>query len=752
MDAGLVWTAIGTVATCIAVPLAWRQLSLLKRAGADPDVTPAADILGISVAVLAGLLPQDVRGRDALFTELRRLRRKRSGVVVVLAGMGGVGKSTVAASFADRVQRSRSLRRAHVWWVQAADRDSLTAALVTIARRLGAARSDIEAIGTDTPDAPDRFWELLRRIRGRWLLVFDNADEPDVLGPVLPGGNGSPRRFGAAAAGTGWLRSAARGMVVVTSRDSSVTTWGRHSRVIRVGLPGEDDSIRILLDRASQAGDHAEARNLAIRLGCLPLALHIAGAYLGSDVALCTSFGEFLRTFDDPASEPPAVSSSPAPANARLMVTRTWEMSLDALDRAGIPQARWLLRVLSCYAWATPIPRSLVAPAPLAGLFDVSGGPDGLLPVLTRLHDLGLIDVLTAASPNERAFVVHPVVADANRCNLRGGADLVRVGHAAIELVVAASAQLEHERAGDWPAFLMLGPHLHALLESVLPAIDRRHLEDFVQASTQTARAYSLCGAVPAAERLMYAVLAVLPGQDHDDPVRLAVRQDLAWPIASLGNPAEAEAIYRDVLAARQRVLGDEHPETLRTRHELSWIAAVQGRYAEAEAEYAQVLQLRQRILGAEHPDSLLTQHELGWVIAHQHRTAEAEPILLQVLGTRRRVLGEMHLRTIKTHHELAWVTALQGRWAEADRKYRDLLDRAQPVLSAEHPDVLTFRHEFAWVLAEQGRRRAALREYRAVLELRRRIFGLGHPDTTATRHALERLRAGHTTPARHLA
>ena len=57
-----------------------------------------------------------------------------------------------------------------------------------------------------------------------------------------------------------------------------------------------------------------------------------------------------------------------------------------------------------------------------------------------------------------------------------------------------------------------------------------------------------------------------------------------------------------------------------------------------------------------------------------------------------------------------------------------------------------------ATCIAEQGRRRAAFREYRAVLELRRRIFGLGHSDTIATRHALERLRAGHATPARHLA
>src|SRR5215831_2932256 len=70
---------------------------------------PHADVGGsrsASVSVPLGRLPPRVRGRDEL---LRSLEGRRG--LVVLAGMGGTGKSTVAVELARRVQPARP-----VWW------------------------------------------------------------------------------------------------------------------------------------------------------------------------------------------------------------------------------------------------------------------------------------------------------------------------------------------------------------------------------------------------------------------------------------------------------------------------------------------------------------------------------------------------------------------------------------------------------------------------------------------------------------
>ena len=101
---------------------------------------------GLPIGVPFGRLPARIRGRDASVAELctslalRRFiwfplpRRTRPDRVRVLAGMGGVGKSTVALAAA-QAARSRGWR---VWWVTATDTASLAGGMLEILFQLGA--------------------------------------------------------------------------------------------------------------------------------------------------------------------------------------------------------------------------------------------------------------------------------------------------------------------------------------------------------------------------------------------------------------------------------------------------------------------------------------------------------------------------------------------------------------------------------------------------------------------------------------
>jgi hypothetical protein len=75
----------------------------------------------------------------ALLGELRRAlgRGRRHGSAWVLAGMGGLGKSTVALAAAE-FARSRGRR---VWWVTATDAASLSGGMLEVLRQLGAPES-----------------------------------------------------------------------------------------------------------------------------------------------------------------------------------------------------------------------------------------------------------------------------------------------------------------------------------------------------------------------------------------------------------------------------------------------------------------------------------------------------------------------------------------------------------------------------------------------------------------------------------
>src|ERR1700733_13928640 len=286
MDAGLLWTAVGSAAGVLAAVLAAWQIRL-QLLGRDERklprldaVVPAVDVGGLPVTVPVGRLPAEVRGRDALLSELRGAiagRRRRRARVWVLAGMGGLGKSTVALAVA-RTARARGWR---VWWVTVADAASLAGGMGEILCQLGAPESVIRAVREGTAVAADRAWEFLNsshRAGSKWLLILDNADAAGVL--AAPGSAGP-------ADDTGWVRADPSGVVIVTTRVKDRRVWGpwvefRELRKLE-GAP----AARVLADLAPRIAGPGGGQRIGLgrRLGGLPLALHLAGSYLASPFA-----------------------------------------------------------------------------------------------------------------------------------------------------------------------------------------------------------------------------------------------------------------------------------------------------------------------------------------------------------------------------------------------------------------------------------------------------------------------------------
>lgn len=529
-----------------------------------------------------------------------------------------------------------------------------------------------------------------------------------------------------------------------------------------VGPLADDDATQVLLDRAPHAGDAAQARTLAQRLGGLPLALRTAGSYLAAESASVASFHGYAAELDQPGETPRMLTEAPelhTSAGARETPIRTFEISLEDLSRRGVPQARLLLRLLSCYASPTPIPRSLLRPRGLRAILAAdseAGIQNELEHGLQQLRHVSLVEFSTPAQPGAgaRDVVLHPVIAAASRAHLRADddplTDSALIRRTAVGLLATAIGQLDPERSADWPMFVRFGPHVHALFQAVADQVDEVALRDLIVAATESARAHLSYGAVADAMRLAQTALNELGRLPGDDVPSLWARHHLAWFLAVMRQPDEAEALYRTVLAIREQKLGPEHPDTLWTRHELAWLAASEGHWASAEASYRAVLDARRRTLGDEHPDTLMAFQELAWVVANQGHAQEAEPMLTQVLAARGRVLGEDHPRTLWTRHELAWAIAVQGRWAEAESAYREVLDARRRVLRADHPDILTATYELAWTIASQGRHDAALELYEEVLAARQVVLGTDDPDTTATAQTIERLRRGEITVPTH--
>ena len=75
----------------------------------------------------------------------------------------------------------------------------------------------------------------------------------------------------------------------------------------------------------------------------------------------------------------------------------------------------------------------------------------------------------------------------------------------------------------------------------------------------------------------------------------------------------------RQVLAARQRRLGPDHPDTLATRFAIAREMAARGDHAEAEKEFRDMLPHLERKLGLDHPDTLAAAR---WIVDMQYSKA----------------------------------------------------------------------------------------------------------------------------------
>jgi tetratricopeptide (TPR) repeat protein len=735
-----------------------RVAILTRRDGVREPVGPdRSGLVGaLPVAAPYGRLPVEILGREALEAELkdlvlRRRRRRQPTGVLVLAGMGGVGKSTLALWLAGEF-RSRGRQ---VWWINAADTVSLRGGILEILRRLEA-ESLWQAVSDGAPTAADQFWEFLNGRRPGALLVLDNADAPEHLSAD----GASPP-----ADATGWARTGRGVVTLVTTRSVGAQIWGTTARIIVLDVLGERAAAAVLRSLAPQLDDpDGGALALARRLGALPLALHLAGAYLASPFARWRSFSDYLRALDGDQAGQAVAELDAGQTDPRATVSRTWDLSLDSLADKGLAQGRDTLYLLACFAPTQPVPASWL--------------PDDLTHNLRGLAEVALVDAVPSRD-GPPDLTLHPVIADTCRAQLTADSP---IPGSAVRLLDATISGLDAERPADWPDWERLIPHVRALLEWSVPLLDGSDLTRLLRLGRNTLSSLWLDGNRESAggEALARLILSAAARLGDRHPDLLAARHLLGVTLHVRGRQQEAEAILRPVLDDRRVVLGDTDPDTLRTRDDLAGTILMQGRYAEAEQMYRELIADQEAALGPEHPDTLTTYIDLAWSIGIQGRADEAADLCRQTVDTDRRLLGDEHPRTLDAQTDLAQWTSEQGALQEAADLCSQLIGTQQRVLSARHPltlstrailarttaaqnrpaeaesllrplindmeqvfsptdfRMLTTRRDLAGVLTVLGRTTEADTIYQNVLRLQQQTFGPTHPETLKTSAARE--------------
>ncbi|MEV6303027.1 hypothetical protein AB0M02_26670 [Actinoplanes sp. NPDC051861] len=221
-------------------------------------------------------------GRDAEMAALAETLTTGSRAVVnqTIAGLGGIGKTQLAAHLAHAVADRFRI----VWWIEAEHRSTMETSLRELGRAIGLDKpSGAEALTRlSSPDGP-----------ADWLLIYDNVESPESLRGMLP------------------TRGA--GNVLITTRHQDWPAW---ASVTNLG-PLSPEAAATLL--SGHTGDQT-AERIAKMFGCLPLALRQAAAQLRAGMSL-ERYEELLRSrfVDAVSSAAPLPDYSHSVADVILM-------------------------------------------------------------------------------------------------------------------------------------------------------------------------------------------------------------------------------------------------------------------------------------------------------------------------------------------------------------------------------------------------------------------------------------------------
>jgi DNA-directed RNA polymerase subunit N (RpoN/RPB10) len=84
--------------------------------------------------------------------------------------------------------------------------------------------------------------------------------------------------------------------------------------------------------------------------------------------------------------------------------------------------------------------------------------------------------------------------------------------------------------------------------------------------------------------------------------------------------------------------------------------------YAEATDLYKNLVDAQARVLGEQHQNRLAALQDLGWLIARQNNFADGEKMVREAVETERRILGPQHVNTFLGMERLANIMGWQGR------------------------------------------------------------------------------------------
>ncbi|MFF3062059.1 NB-ARC domain-containing protein [Streptomyces sp. NPDC057909] len=240
-------------------------------------------------------VPRLFVGRQKSLQLIDNALREERIPAVAICGLGGIGKSTLAAYWSATHGKECNL----VWWVTADTESAIQSGLANLSLSLQPALGQIL-----THDALANWALQWLATHQRWILVLDNVTDAAHVQPILSHlGNGR--------------------CLITTRRFSG---WHDTASLIKVGVLESNEAVELFSHISQQSSPMGDVAALCESLGHLPLAVEQVAAF-------CLESGTTARDYLDMLTEHPAelYDAGPEGGDAERTIARIWNITLEKL-------------------------------------------------------------------------------------------------------------------------------------------------------------------------------------------------------------------------------------------------------------------------------------------------------------------------------------------------------------------------------------------------------------------------------------
>jgi tetratricopeptide (TPR) repeat protein len=672
---------------------------------------------------------------------IRKYNDQKRNKILVLYGLGGSGKTQFCLKYVEdnkkKYAHPKYCTHLHiltsisrywgVFWIDASNEKNIESGYASIGAQAGKGATMAAGI----------YW--LSRCTQPWLLILDNADDPDMdISMYCPaGGNGH---------------------ILVTTRNPNAIEHATAGHIRFRGMEPHE-AVSFLLKAAypnpqpdSPPGTSRKwtlAEKIAIELGYLPLALAHAGATIRRNIYTLEKYLHYYLGHRKSMMSYPRVKT----ADEANIIT-TWEIPFQKIVHKGSVEHKDAVDLMHIFAFMhfETIPESIFQRSwsgqmrmkPLASQMIY---PDILQSVWNEeaqarfrrairiLCDHSIID----HEPSKASCSMHPVIHSwaRDRLPITEQKQWLRC---TIEVLAECISPNLEASGRNFRALLL--PHINSCLQAL-----RSHYPPLPE-TIESAAAFERFAWVFAeqsmwtyARTLQQKVVQIrikLLGKRNEKTilaqhslgqslwnlfeikqaieVQLQVLNTLRWHRPSIaewtvwpiwkpihitycfalddltltlwlaGKREISKMVGERAVVGLTRRLGPEDPRTLKAMFNLARTYLHLGEHDKCHKLLVWVLRLQKRFFGMKHPDTLMTRNELGISLcASKRHMAASQRLIENVLRARKEILGDEHAYTLWSINDLSKIYVERGRANEAASMLEGIIPIVQRTLGENH-------------------------------------------------------------------